>query len=284
MLLALILVFCSAILHVTWNVRLQSQHDPLDIATKALTLGIVCLLPLFFGYWLFIGQPTISAHSILFAGLSGLAELGYFWFLSYSYRHGQLSVVYPLARGSAPVFTFLFAVIFLGEHISSLQVIGVCCLLLGIWLVRSASISGMRGALPAIVTGIFIATFTILDKIGLNGGIDPVLFGGLKYTFTALCLLAFVPFRSVLGMTRAVRMNFHAWKKFLLLGICIITTYQLVLFALTLAPVAIISPLRESASVVVTIWGIWMLKEREGLVQKLIGVGSIFVGIVLLAL
>lgn len=283
MLLALILVFCSAILHVSWNVKVQSENDPLDTTTKALSLGLICLLPIFFVYWLCIGLPAVSGHAVLFAGLSGVAELGYFWFLSYSYRRGELSVVYPLARGSAPVLTFIFGVVFLGEHISQPQVIGVCCLLLGIWLVRSASISGARGAIPAIVTGVFIASFMILDKVGLHGT-DPVLFGCLKYTFTVLCLLAFVPFRSILGMTKPSKIDFHSWKKFLLIGVCIIVTYQLVLFALTLAPVAIISPLRESASVVVTIWGIWKLKERDGLVSKLIGVGSIFTGIILLAI
>jgi uncharacterized membrane protein len=264
-------------------VKLQSEDDPLDTTTKALSLGLVCLLPIFLAYWLYIGLPPVSGHAILFAALSGVAELGYFWFLSYSYRRGELSVVYPLARGSAPVLTFIFGVVFLDEHISQPQIIGVCCLLLGIWLVRSASISGARGAIPAIVTGVFIASFMVLDKVGLRGT-DPILFGGLKYTFTVLCLLAFVPFRSMLGMTKSSKMNFHSWKKFLLIGVCIIVTYQLVLFALTLVPVAIISPLRESASVVVTIWGIWRLKERDGLVSKLIGVGSIFAGIILLAI
>ncbi|MDN5274288.1 MAG: protein of unknown function transrane [Candidatus Saccharibacteria bacterium] len=283
MFLALILVFCSAILHVSWNVKLQSENDPLDTTTKALSLGLVCLLPIFVVYWLYTGLPVVSGHAMLFAGLSGVAELGYFWFLSYSYRRGELSVVYPLARGSAPVLAFIFGVVFLGEHISQPQIIGVCCLLLGIWLVRSASISGARGAIPAIVTGVFVASFMVLDKVGLHGT-DPILFGCLKYASTVVCLLVFVPFRSMLGMTKSSKMDFHSWRKFLLIGVCIIVTYQLVLFALTLAPVAIISPLRESASVVVTIWGIWKLKERDGLVSKLIGVGSIFTGIILLAL
>jgi len=281
--LALILVFCSAILHVTWNVKLQSEADPLDMATRALTIGICCLLPAILAYWLYRGPTPISLHALLFAGLSGIAELGYFFFLSYSYQRGELSVVYPMARGSAPVLSFVFGVLFLGEHISQLQVLGVCCLLVGIWLVRSASISGARGAIPALITGIFIAAYTVLDKIGL-AGIDPVLFGGLKYAFTVFCLLAIVPFRTRLGMAKPPKTDFRSWRKILLIGVCIIATYQLVLFALALAPVAIISPLRESASVMVTIWGIWKLKEHNRLVSKLIGVGSIFSGIVLLAI
>ncbi|HSX05705.1 MAG TPA: DMT family transporter [Candidatus Saccharimonadales bacterium] len=282
LIVALILVFCSAALHVAWNVKLQSENDPLDTATKALSLGVGCLLPVILAYWLIVGRPMISLHALLFAGLSGLAELGYFWFLSYSYQRGELSVVYPMARGSAPVLSFMFGIVFLGEHISRLQVIGVICLLLGIWLVRSAAISGARGAIPALVTGVFIAAYTVLDKVGLVG-IDPVLFGALKYIFTVLCLLLFAPLRPLFGMTRPLATGFQSWKKQLLIGVSIIATYQLVLFALAMAPVAIISPMRESASVVVTIWGIWKLRERNGLVPKLLGVGTIFAGIVLLA-
>ncbi|HSX06806.1 MAG TPA: EamA family transporter [Candidatus Saccharimonadia bacterium] len=281
--LALVLVLCSAILHVTWNVKLQSEDDPLDTATKAVTLGIICLSPVFFAYWLYLGMPAISSHALMFSGLSGLAELGYFSFLSYSYRHGELSVVYPLARGSAPIFSFAFGVLFLGERISQMQVVGVGCLLVGIWMVRGAAISGARGAIPAVVTGIFIASYTVLDKVGLEG-VSPILFGTFKYLFTALCLLAIIPLRPRSNIVGASRLGLQSWKKMLLIGVCIIATYQLVLFALTMAPVAIISPLRESASVMVTIWGIWKLKERKGLVQKLIGVGAIFIGIVLLAL
>ncbi len=270
-------------LHVTWNVKLQSEDDPLDTATKAVTFGIVFLLPIFFAYWLYLGMPTLSSHALVFSGLSGLAELGYFFFLSYSYRHGQLSVVYPLARGSAPIFSFAFGVLFLGEHISQLEVVGVSCLLLGIWAVRGAALSGGRGAIPAIVTGIFIASYTVLDKAGL-GGTNPVVFGAFKYLFTALCLLIIVPLRLRFGVAASSRSFTHSWKKMLVMGVAIIVTYQLVLFALTMAPVAIISPLRESASVMVTIWGIWKLKERDRLAQKLIGVGAIFIGIILLSL
>jgi len=74
-----------------------------------------------------------------------------------------------------------------------------------------------------------------------------------------------------------------SWKRIAVIGVCIIGTYQLVLFALTMAPVAIISPLRESASVVVTLWGIWKLKETQGMYPKLSGALMIFIGIILLA-
>lgn len=280
---AMLLVFIAAILHVTWNVKLQSTRDPLDVTTRAVTLGLIILLPFMVVYWVAHGMPALHSHAIFFGFLSGLAELGYFFFLSYAYKHGQLSVVYPIARGSAPVLTFLFGVLILQETVNSYQLVGVLSLLAGIWLVRSAQVHGTRGVIPAFATGLFIALYTVIDKVGLAYA-NPVVFGGLKYFFTVLCMTAAIPLRHWLGYAPAKGKQRTSWATVALIGVAIIATYQLVLFALTMAPVAIISPLRESASVVVTILGIWKLREREGLARKVIGVVSIFVGMVLLAI
>jgi len=280
--LAIMLVCLSAFLHVTWNVKLQSENDPLDTSTKAVIVGLACLTPFIAAYWLVQGAPIVAWQAVWFSFLSGVAELGYFFFLSYSYKRGELSVVYPIARGSAPALAFIFGVFFLQEHIHSAQIIGVLCLLLGIWLVRGTQVKGKKGAIPALITGFFIAAYTVIDKIGLNYA-DPIIFGELKYFFTAICLAAFIPLRHKLGMADTTPSRKTNWKKIALIGICIIATYQLVLFALSLAPVAIVSPLRESASVLVTIWGIWRLKEREGILSKSFGVVAIFGGITLLA-
>lgn len=282
-LVAIGLVFISAILHVSWNVLLQSENDPLDISTKAVSLGITFLLPFILIYWLSIGSPAISAYAILFGFLSGLAELFYFFFLSYSYRHGELSIVYPIARGSAPILSVLFGLVFLQEALSSFQIVGIVFLLIGIWLVRRAKLSSKKGIIPALLTGLFIASYTVIDKVGLQYA-NPIFFGAFKYFFTAICLIAFIPFRRYFNLSEITKTTKTSWKKIAIIGICIIITYQLVLFALSISPVAIISPLRESASVVVTVWGIWKLKEREGLRYKIIGVLMIFTGIILLAL
>jgi uncharacterized membrane protein len=278
---AIILVFISAILHVTWNVLIQSENNPLDIVTKAITFGIIALTPFIVIYWLSVGSPMISGNAVLFGFLSGVAELFYFIFLSYSYKKGELSVVYPIARGSAPILTFALGIFLLQEAVSSFQIIGVIFLLIGIWLVRRAKVSNAKGIIPALLTGVFIAAYTVIDKIGLQYT-TPIFFGELKYFFTAVCLLAFVPIRGLFMNKSDAKVIKTSWKKIVLIGVCLIVTYQLVLFALSIAPVSIISPLRESASVLVTAWGIWKLKEREGLWYKIIGVLVIFSGIILL--
>jgi uncharacterized membrane protein len=280
---AIILVFLSAILHVSWNVMLQSEKDPLNTSTKALSLGIAVITPFIILYWFANGTPVIPFNAILFGFLSGVAELCYFFFLSYSYQHGELSVVYPIARGSAPVLTFLFGIFFLQEQVNQLQITGVLLLLIGILLVRRVKISGKKGIIPAALTGLFIAAYTVIDKVGLNYT-NPIYFGELKYLFTTLCLLIFMPISKHFTKTVKQENTKTSFKKVAIIGIFLITAYQLVLFALSISPVAIISPLRESASVVVTAWGIWKLKEREGLYLKVIGILLIFIGIILLAL
>lgn len=279
---AIAIVFISAILHVTWNVMLQSTNDPLIVSTKAVSLGMLFFLPILVIVWILSGYPIIPFGAWFWGFLSGVAELGYFMFLSYSYRHGELSVVYPIARGSAPVLSFFAGVFLLQENVNTYQIVGVVLLIVGMWFVRQAKITS-KGVLPALLTGVFIASYTVIDKVGL-GYTTPVFFGGLKYLFTVLCLLVWMPVRQIFNIHAVDVKEKTSWKKIVIVGICIIFTYQLVLFAMSMAPVAIISPLRESASVIVTAWGIWKLKEREGLVIKIIGVIMIFVGIVLLAI
>jgi drug/metabolite transporter (DMT)-like permease len=285
---AIVLVFISAILHVSWNVMLQSTGDPLVVATKALSLGTLLFAPFVVGYWIWAGYPAIPAEAWFYGLLTGIAELFYFMFLSYAYRHGELSIVYPIARGTAPVISVLLGLFLLSEPVGTYQVVGIILLILGVWMVRRAKTHGGKGIIPAFLTGVFIAAYTVIDKVGLNYT-DPVIFGGLKYLFTTLCLLAWIPVRkafNIHALTEDEVKNHKEtpWWKIALVGIFIIATYQLVLFAMETTPVAIISPLRESASVIVTAWGIFKLNERKGLVSKIIGVVLIFAGIILLTL
>lgn len=281
--LPIVLVLLSAILHLVWNVKLQATKDPLSTTTVAIVIGAALLVPVVAVYWLWHGATPVESGAWVYGALSGLAELGYFYFLSYSYQRGQLSVVYPIARGSAPIMTFLLATLLLGEKVSTPQLLGIAGLIIGIWLIRSTQIHGNRGVIPALATGVFIAAYTIIDKVGL-GYADPIIFGVLKYFFTAVCLLGFGLLKSHLTRDAPVLAKGVSWKSAAFIGLCIIATYQLVLFAMSMAPVAIISPLRESASVMVTIWGIWKLRERDGLLAKLLGVAAIFTGMTLLAI
>lgn len=284
---AIALVFLSAILHVTWNVLIQSSRDPMVVATKAISLGVAVLTIPVFLYWIGNGSPSIPWKAWFWGLMTGVAELFYFMFLSYAYRHGQLSIVYPIARGSAPIVSVLLGLFLLQEPVGEYQVLGVIFLIIGIWLVRSIKTNSSKGVAAALLTGVFIAAYTVIDKVALDY-VDAIIFCWLKFFFTAVCLLAWIPVRKMfnihaLSEEEQGKADMPFWK-IALIGVCLITTYQLVLFALETTPVAIVSPLRESASVIVTAWGIWKLNEREGKWQKILGVLIIFAGIVLLTL
>lgn len=279
---ALILVFISAILHVSWNVMVQKEQDPFAISSKAVLFGTLVYTPFIFCVWIWSKTPVILPLAFFYAFLSGLAELLYFLFLSHSYKHGELSVVYPIARGSAPVISVFLGLFLLHEHIDHIQIIGIGLLLLGIWLVRQTQMHMGRGIITAFLTGVFIAVYTVIDKVGLQYT-NALYYGELKYVFTSLALLAYLLIIKQPTQKHTQQKSKPPFLKIAIVGVFIILAYQLVLFALAISPVAIISPLRESASVVVTAWGIWKLKEREGMVYKILGVCFIFIGIILLA-
>src|SRR5690349_23187749 len=107
MTLALPLVAVAAVLHATWNVLLKTSDDPLRVSSRAMAASAALITPAVSIAWLITGRPGIDAEGWLLVTLSALLEAAYFWFLSAAYRRGDLSVVYPLARGTAPLLAVI---------------------------------------------------------------------------------------------------------------------------------------------------------------------------------
>src|SRR5439155_14081913 len=112
-------------------------------------------------------RPGLPPQAWLLAGLSGMAELAYFIFLSAAYRCGDLSAVYPLARGTAPLLAVLAGLAILGERLSALELAGVACLLAGIWAARKPGAAG-PAVRSALLTGVCIATYSAIDRVGVR--------------------------------------------------------------------------------------------------------------------
>jgi drug/metabolite transporter (DMT)-like permease len=202
--------------------------------------------------------------------LSGLFELAYFVFLSEGYRRGDLSVVYPIARGTAPVLAVLAGLLLLREHVSTVQLAGVLCLLAGIWAVRRPRAAGPATGW-ALITGVCIASYTTIDRIGVRLG-PPWLYGWAVFFFTCVFLLAWLRLRSGPLEWPA------SWRSTFGVGFLMTSTYVLVLFALSIAPLAVIAPLRESSIVLVALWGVFRMREREGWALKLAGAAATVAG------
>lgn len=247
--------------------RLKAAADPLRLAAVAVPVGTLLLTPLVGAAWLAAGRPGLTWQGWALAGVSGLFELGYFHTLSAAYRRGEVSSVYPVARGTAPVLAALAGLFLLREHLTAAQLAGVAVLMTGIWLARPP-VGGRAALLPALVTGVLIATYTMIDRLGVRTG--PFwLYSWAVFVAIAVLLLPWArP-----GLTRQATP----------VGIVLVTAYSLALAALSLAPLALVAPLRESGVVVVALWGVLRMGEREGAARKVGGAAAVLAGAALLA-
>jgi drug/metabolite transporter (DMT)-like permease len=266
--LAVALAFGSALLHAAWNVRLKSSADPLRVAALALPLGTALATPFVAAGWLAAGRPGLPWEAWALAALSGAVELAYFHALSAAFRRGDVSSVYPVARGTAPVLAAAAGLGLLHERLSPPQLAGVAVLVAGIWLARPPLARG-SGLLPALLTGVLIAGYSAIDRLGVRLG--PFwLYGWAVFAATSLCLL---PWARAAVAAEALPV-----------GVLNVLAYGLVLTALSLAPLALVAPLRESGVVLVALWGVFRLRERRGAALKVGGAGAVLAGATLLVL
>src|SRR3989304_1919906 len=133
---AIPLVLPAAVLHAGWNVLLKTSGDPLRTAVRLQVIGTAVLAPLGLVAWFALDCPPLDPAGVALAPLSGGLEAAYFIFLSAAYGRGDLSLVYPLARGSAPLLSVLIGIGLLGARPGVPAGIGVACILGGILLVR----------------------------------------------------------------------------------------------------------------------------------------------------
>jgi len=269
------LVLLAAVFHAAWNALLKASENPLSLAARAMTLGTIASLPPVAVAWIVNGRPGLPPAGWLIVIGSAALELVYFITLSTAYQRGELSVVYPIARGTAPLLAVLVGLAVLGERLHLFGVVGIVLLLAGIWAVRKHASAG-AALWPALLTGVLIAAYTSLDRVGVRLG-PPWLYAWLLWFFGAIFLVAFTSIRRVPGS----RLTDEPVTSFLV-GVLMTAGYFLILFALSVAPLAIIAPLRESAIVLVTAWGIWRLGERRGAWVRLAGAVAIVAGIALL--
>src|SRR6266436_8702561 len=136
------LVLLAAVFHAAWNALLKASENPLSLATRALTWGTIVSLPPVAVAWLATGRPGLPWAGWLLALGSAFLELIYFITLSTAYRRGELSVVYPIARSTAPLLAVLVGLLLLGERLHAIAGLGVVALLGGIWAIRRPAAAG----------------------------------------------------------------------------------------------------------------------------------------------
>ena len=226
----------------------------------------VCYLPL--GIYLFVtvGLPNAG---IPFVVATCVIHAFYFVLLGRAYETGDLSLVYPIARGTGPLLVPFIAVPLLGEHVSLLGAIGILLIVLGVVTLQAdgfgvGALTRLRASirLPAgqyaFATGITIALYSVVDKGGV-GVVHPVLYGYLLFAGSAfMSAIYFLSARrtAVVACWRANRGSIIA------AGFLSPLTYFMALIAFTYGQVSYLAPMRELSIVVAAVLGAWILKER----------------------
>jgi drug/metabolite transporter (DMT)-like permease len=297
--LAIGLVLVAAVLHAGWNVLLKTSGDTLGTAVRLQALGTAILVPIGIAGWFLTGRPSIDAGGVGVALVSGIRVGAYFIFLAAAYARGDLSLVYPRARGSAPLLAVVVGVAVLGENLSSGSLAGVVCLLAGILLVarpwRALQAAGRehRGAIGfALATGATIAAYSAVDRVGVRI-LAPWLYGTILAVFATALLASSVYIGRRLGVIAPAPERLEGASRGPMMrrrdaaaGVASLTAYLLILFAYSIAPLATVAPLRESGIVLAAAWGSIRLGETSGNREtggRIIAAGFVVIGAVLLA-
>src|SRR4029077_2809570 len=192
--IAIALALAAAALHGTWNVLIKVSGDPMETFRRATIIAALVTTPLTAVAWLATGRPALPLGAVGLAAISAALELAYLYLLSAAYRSGELSVVYPIARGSAPLLAVVAGLGLLGERLEPGQLAGVGLLLVGI-LAVTVSQTGGRATVPALLTGVSIAAYTAIDRVGVRLT-TPWLYDWVLITLLATALAVTMSVRS----------------------------------------------------------------------------------------
>jgi drug/metabolite transporter (DMT)-like permease len=268
---ALLLALAAAFVHALWNVLLARAPDIEAATAVALITAELVFAP--------VTALTWSAEQSVwpFLVVTGALQLAYFALLATAYRLAPLSVVYPIARGGAPVLVLLFGVVLLGRAASTTQVAAVLFVVVGILLVRGFGGADPRGVAFGLVIASCIAAYTLVDKSGIAHA-EPITYLELSMLApTVIYAAAVARVKGVAAVRAAVG------PSTILAGVCTFGAYALVLAALQRAPAASVAAVRETSVVIATLLAAAMLKERVP-PSRLVGAVAVVAGIALLAL
>lgn len=251
------LVLLAALLHASWNVLVKAEGDGL-LAIAGVSAGgammAAAMVP-------FVGIPDSRAWPYMAAALT--FQFAYKRLLAEAYRHGDLSRIYPLVRGLPPLALAALGWIVVGERLSGAEMGAIALVAAGILTL----VFGTRSALDlrpvgyAVATAATITAYTLLDGLGSRAS------GNAFAYVTCLIALDGSIFAAYIAATRGTSVLRAALKRrrtTLVGGACGFASYALVVWAFTMAPIALVAALRETSVVIAAIFGALLLKERFG--------------------
>jgi drug/metabolite transporter (DMT)-like permease len=274
-----IAVLFAALCHAGWNALIKVGLDPLSTTTLiSLGSGLVALVLL-----PFVGVPAAASWPWLIA--SAVIHVFYFAGLIESYRAGDFGQVYPIARGSAPLMTAIASTVLIGEHLSLVGWGGILALVAGVVLLsarggRDLARIDRRAVSFALGTALTICAYSVVDGIGARLSMSPEAY--VLWLFVAMGL-AMLPYALWRGGRDVIPAMGRFWQRGFAGGLLQIVSYGTALWAMTLAPIAIVATLRETSVLFGAAIAVIALKEPLRLVR--VGAAVLIVcGLVLIRL
>lgn len=268
--IALAFALAAAVLHAVWNLLLARAPDIESATAVALIVAELAFAPVAVVLW------RVDAGVWPWLVASGLFEIAYFALLATAYRKAPLSVVYPIARGGAPVLVLLVGAVVLGHTTSWGQAAGVALVVVGILLVRGFGGAHPAGVLFGLAIAACIAGYTLIDKRGITYA------GPIPYLELSMLLPAAVYAGAVVRVKGATAVRAAVGPATIVAGLATFGAYALVLAALQRASAASVAAVRETSVVIAAALAAIVLKERVT-PSRLVGACIVVLGVALLA-
>jgi drug/metabolite transporter (DMT)-like permease len=277
---AILALVLAAFGHSLWNLLTKRSYDKHVFVVLAVVVGVVLLSPF---AWARSHPIDAVGWGIVF--VSGMVQLVYYLLLGGAYARGDMSVVYPLSRGSSPLFVTLIAMMWQGEWPSALGALGIGLIVTSVYLTPLTSLRlrelfaplaslRNRASQLALLTGVTIAAYSSIDKEGVRN-VDPVYYYFLVLVVSIIGLLPYLWLRK--REATMIELRGH-WRSILVVGATIVAGYLVILFVLQSSPVAYTTSVRGISVVFGALMGVLVLKEKFT-VPKLAGALLMFAGV-----
>jgi len=264
-------VLGAALLHAAWNALVKSSADT-QLDSTAVAVG-AAFVSLAVAPWL----PAPARESWPWIAASAAVHVLYFLFLAGAYRWGELSYSYPLMRGGGPVLVAIAGALALGEVLPPMETFGVTLVCAGIVAFASGR-HDRRATLYALANAVVIAAYTLIDAQGARASGAPVSYALWFFVLNGVVIAAFA------GASRGRELPAYLrryWGRAVLGGACSAGSYGIALWAMTLAPVALVAVLRETSVIFGAVIGALFLNEKMTR-RRLAATGAVMAGLVAL--
>jgi drug/metabolite transporter (DMT)-like permease len=272
-------VLFAAACHAGWNALIKVGLDPLSTTTLiSIGSGIVALVLV-----PFVGTPALAAWPWLIASV--VVHLVYFASLIESYRTGDLGQVYPIARGSAPLMTAAATTIFIHEKLSIVGWAGILALVAGMLLLsarggRELAEIDRRAIGFALFTALTICAYSVVDGVGARLAVNPIAYSLWLFIGIAVVMLPYAIYRDGPDVIPAMQ---QFWRRGFAGGALQVLSYGIAIWAMTVAPIAVVAALRETSVLFGTVIAVVVLKEPLRAV-RIAAAGMIVCGLILIRL